>query len=296
VVLGPMTLRVAAAFLSALSVFALCGCGGTDATESVEGQGDAYDAAVLADQPVAYWTMAHGPSGTEPDKTGSGHNGRYGSSLGDNSTLPNGHAAATFTGEQYLEVPDAEDLRPATTGELTIEGWIRPDTLAFRHEESTGYVHWLGKAGGEQYEYAARMYSAGNAEERENRISGYHFNLPGGLGAGSYFQDPVTPGKWIHYVLVINRTASSDEYPHGYTSIYKDGVLRDQDDLSIDGNRVAAEPGHAPLRIGTSDFASYFEGAVGNVAVYNYELRQPQILRHYQLMTGQGSTEGASPR
>jgi hypothetical protein len=247
---------------------------------------DAYDGEVLADGPVAYWTMANGPSGSEPDKSGAGHDGRYGGTLGDNSQLPNGAAAVTFTGGQYLEVPDTDDLRPATTGVLTIEGWIRPDTLDFQHAESTGYVHWLGKTGSGQYEYVTRMYSAGNSEERENRISGYHFNLAGGLGAGSYFQDPVTPGEWIHYVLVINRTTPSDEYPNGYTKIYKNGVLRDQDDLSVDGERVAAEPGHAPLRIGTSDFESFFEGAVGKVAIYSHELPPEQILEHYQLMTG----------
>jgi hypothetical protein len=36
------------------------------------------------------------------------------------------------------------------------------------------------------------MYQDGNRENRANRISFYSFNLTGGLGAGSYFQDPVT--------------------------------------------------------------------------------------------------------
>jgi hypothetical protein len=35
---------------------------------------------------------------------------------------------------------------------------------------------------------------------RPNRISGYRFNLTGGPGAGSYLQDPVTAGQWIHYL------------------------------------------------------------------------------------------------
>lgn len=228
--------------------------------------------------------MSNAQDGTEPDKSGSGHTGRYRGAVRDNAILPNGSAAATFNGELYLEVPDADDLRPATTGVVTIEGWIRPDTLSFSHAESTGYVHWLGKAETGQYEYVARMYSAGNSEGRANRISGYHFNLPGGLGAGSYFQDPISPGEWIHYVLVINR-APAPEYPHGYTKIYKNAELRDTDDLSVNGATIAAGPGHAPLRIGTSDFTSFFEGSIGKVAVYSHELRPEQILRHYELMT-----------
>ncbi|VXB78459.1 conserved hypothetical protein [Arthrobacter sp. 9AX] len=281
----------AAAPLAVVVLAVLCGCASLWPTRA--GEGDAYDAAVLADGPVAYWVMANGRGGTEPDITGSGHDGRYSGSARETGELPNGSAAATFGGEEYLEVPDAADLRPATTGVLTVEAWIRPDTLAFRDREATGYVHWLGKADNEQYEYVARMYSAGNREDRENRISGYHFNLPGGLGAGSYFQDPVSPGEWIHYVLVINRTATSDEFPNGYTKIFKDGVLRDQDDLSVDGDPIAPGPGHAPLRIGTSDFESFFEGAVGKVAIYGHELSPAQVLRHYQLMTGNEATPEA---
>lgn len=280
----------AAAAGGALCVGILSGCVSVSAAEP---QGDAYDAAVLADGPVAYWAMSEARTGSEPDRTGAGHNGRYGGSpVG--GTLPNGSDAAAFSGEQYLEVPDADDLRPATTGVLTIEAWIRPDTVDFPHKESTGYVHWLGKAESGQYEYSARMYSAGNDEGRENRISGYHFNLAGGFGAGSYFQDPVAPGEWIYYVLVINRNTRTDAYPHGSTKIYKNGELRDQDDLSVNGKQIAADPGHAPLRIGTSDFESYFEGAVGKVAIYNRDLPQAQILEHYQLMTGKVPTSAAT--
>jgi hypothetical protein len=274
-----MKLTALAAVLAAQSLAALSGCGIA---------GDPYDEVVLADRPVAYWTMAHAQGGTEPDRSGSAHDGYYFGSPA-NGLLPNGSGAATFDGTQYLQVPDAADLRPATRGVLTIEGWIRPDTIAFSHEESTGYVHWMGKADGGQYEYVARMYSAGNAEDRANRISGYYFNLPGGLGAGSYFQDPVTPGEWIHFVLVINRHATTDEYPHGYTKVYKNGVLRDQDDLSIGGRAISSGPGHAPLRLGTSDFESFFEGAIGKVAIYNGELTPDQVMRHYQVMTGHGA-------
>ena len=33
---------------------------------------------------------------------------------------------------------------------------------------------------------------------RRNRISFYVFNPDGHLGVGSYFQDPVIQGEWIH--------------------------------------------------------------------------------------------------
>jgi len=99
------------------------------------------------------------------------------------------------------------------------------------------------------------MYSANNTEHRANRISFYLFNSQGGLGIGSYFQDPITPGEWIHVVGVADTER---------TAIYKNGVFRKCDqyrgsgdgscqqyrDLSIapqHGNR-AATYGHAGLR------------------------------------------------
>jgi len=259
-----------------LIILFACGSGATDA----------YDAEVLRDQPKAYWTMANSAGGTEPDISGANNNGTYTGSPAS-ATLPNGAAAARFDGgERYLEIADAAALSPDTAGVITLEAWLRPDALQFRHEEGTGYVHWLGKGEPENYEYVARIYSAENAEDRPNRISGYAFNQDGGLGAGSYFQDNVRAGEWIHYVLVINLGASGGDYPHGYTKIYRDGILRDQDDLSINGRTIRPARGDAPLRIGTSNLESFFEGGVGKVAVYDKELTQAQIIRHYEVMTG----------
>jgi hypothetical protein len=247
---------------------------------------DAYDAEVLRDQPRAYWTMANPSGGTEPDLSGGDHDGKY---LGSPpaTTLPNGAPAAKFDGRgQYLEMADAAALSPATTATLTVEAWIRPDVVQFSREESSGYVHWLGKGEPEKYEYVARMYSADNAEDRPNRMSGYLFNRGGGLGAGSYFQDDIRTGEWIHYVLVINAAAAGGEYPHGYTKIFRDGVLRDQDDLSINGRIIVPTRGNAPLRVGTSNLESFFEGGIGKVALYDRELTADQIARHYEAMTG----------
>lgn len=271
----------AAGVLAVIGVYLLivlfaCGSGTTDA----------YDADVLRDQPTAYWTMANSAGGTEPDLSGGNHNGKY---LGSPSatTLPNGAAASKFDGRaQYLEIADAAALSPATTGALTVEAWLRPDVIQFSREESSGYVHWLGKGEPEKYEYVARMYSADNAEDRPNRISGYLFNRNGGLGAGSYFQDDIRAGEWIHYVLVINAAAGGGEYPHGYTKIFRDGVQRDQDDLSINGRIIIPTRGDAPLRVGTGNLESFFEGGIAKVAIYDRELTAAQIARHYEAMTG----------
>ncbi|TVY07790.1 LamG domain-containing protein [Paenibacillus cremeus] len=239
-----------------------------------------YDNAVLADSPVGYWPIS---TSVTTDQTGHGMTGTYTGSP-TATTLPNGEAAVAFNGvDQYMTIADNDYLEVTRTGIITIEAWMRPDVLEFPHAESSGYVHWMGKGTSGQHSWVARMYSYTNTENRPNRISGYSFNLSGGLGAGSYFQDTVTAGQWIHYTLVINTVNTDATYTTGYTKIFKNGVLRDQDKLSdysiIPGN------GTAPMRIGTRDLNSFFQGAVGKVAVYDYELTPAQLTAHYNAMT-----------
>ena len=117
---------------------------------------------------------------------------------------------------------------------------------------------------------------------RPSRISGYAFNLSGGLGSGSYFQDPVTIGEWIHVVVVFNLDDPPTGTPPGSVRIYKNGALRGVTPLRqfkvIPGN------GTAPFRIATRDRHSYFLGAIAKVAVYDRELTAAQILSHHDSM------------
>ena len=170
----------------------------------------------------------------------------------------------------YVEIPDADVFSEATTGALSVEAWMRPDTLAMPNAESSGYVHWMGKGTSGQHEWVSRMYQQGNSEMRENRISFYSFNLTGGLGAGSYFQDPVTAGQWIHYVGTFDDTR---------TYIFKNGVQRDSDLLS--DYDITPQNGTAPVRIGTRDLNSFFQGAIARVAIYNVRLSEQQVTAHF---------------
>ncbi|GIP38684.1 hypothetical protein J31TS4_19640 [Paenibacillus sp. J31TS4] len=238
-----------------------------------------YDSTVLADHPVGYWSLA---PGVTSDLSGHGLTGSF-TGNPSSTKLPNGEPASAFNGvDQYFTVPDNDYLEVTRTGILTVEAWMRPDVLQFSKSESSGYVHWMGKGEPGQHSWTARMYNLTNQENRPNRISGYSFNLTGGLGAGSYFQDPVTAGEWIHYTLVINTVNTSSAYTTGYTKLYKNGVLRDQDRLS-DYNIIPGN-GTAPMRIGTRDLASFFEGAIGKVALYDYELTPSQLTSHYNAM------------
>ena len=246
----------------------------------------AYDRQVLSLNPVMYLTLAHPSAQGEPDLTGHGHNGSYlpTGQLPGTALLPNGDPAALFDGQsEYVEVPSLPQLSVTGTGCLTVEAWIQPTTLQFPREEGTGYVYVLGKGTAGKYEYALRMYSKVNSEipVRPNRVAAYVWNLTGGLGSGSYFQDPVTPGVWMMVTLVIDAQPSA-AWPAGYISIYKNGVLRGQ--VSLSQYQVTPQGSTAPFRIATRELESYFQGAIGKVAVFNYVLSASQIQYTYSAM------------
>jgi hypothetical protein len=187
----------------------------------------------------------------------------------------------TFDGRTtYIEIPDAPDFSIATTGELSIAAWIRPDTLSFPVSQNTGYVHWMGKGAAGQQEWVFRMYNETTTDDpqRPNRISFYVFNSDGRKGIGSHFQDPVQAGEWIHVVGVADSST---------TAIYKNGVFRRCDRYTGTGPKpchnytqdlwVTPTRGSAPMRIGTRDLESFFLGAIREVRVWNRALTAAEV-------------------
>jgi hypothetical protein len=240
-----------------------------------------YEATVLADTPVAF--IVGQANGTMTDQVG----GRT-VTIGGNTAAavtPHGQPARRWFNGSYAQLADDNAFSVPTTGILTIEAWLRPDVYNFPGAEPSGdgpYCHWIGKGvyGPNAVEWAGRMYSRDNSA-RPNRISGYAFPEAGGLGAGSYFEDVVVAGDWIHWVLIID-TVNLGGDGWGTVTIYRDGVQRDQDTLGAPYNVVPANT-TAPLRIAAA-MGTYFTGAVDRVAVYNYRLPQARIAAHTAAM------------
>lgn len=187
-----------------------------------------------------------------------------------------------FSGDgQYVEIPSASDLSLGPGG-FTVSAWLRPDTLEFSHTEGSGYVYWMGKGEPSRYEWAARMYSYTNSEKppRPNRISLYLFNPDGGLGMGSYSQEPVSSRQWIQITTVASR---------GDTAIYRNGkyVRCDEYDgptghgCQAHEERIHPLGGNAPLRLGTRDFNSFFQGGLSQVRIWNRALSAKEIRTLY---------------
>jgi hypothetical protein len=49
---------------------------------------------------------------------------------------------------------------------------------------------------------------------------------------------------------------------------------------------VTPQANNSPLNIASMTQNTWFQGAIGKVAIYNYQLSQSQIASHYQAMTG----------
>jgi hypothetical protein len=194
-------------------------------------------------------------------------------------------ADLVFDGQDdYIEIPDDVQFSVANTGQLTVSAWIRPDVLTFPAFQSTGYVHWLGKGEAGQQEWVFRMYNQSTTDDppRPNRISFYVFNAAGGEGIGSYFQEPVQVGEWIHVV----GTADGE-----VTAIYKNGEFKDCDRYTGTGpgpchnyapdRWITPTHGSAPVRIGTRDLESFFLGAIREVRIWSRALTAPEIAALY---------------
>lgn len=188
-------------------------------------------------------------------------------------TAPQGYLQFNGTNTDYVEVQDSTDFSVDTTGELTISAWMRPDVLIFPNEESNGYVHWLGKGDLHEQEWTFRMYGLDNDQNRDNRISFYVFHNDPGPGCGSYFQDPIEAGQWIHVVGIVDDSAQT-------TSIYKNGVLRNTNSYA---GIITPQHAGAPLRMATRDFASFFQGALAQVRVWNRVLSAQEVSDLYFL-------------
>lgn len=199
--------------------------------------------------------------------------------------------------DAYVEIPSITDYSANATGELTISAWFRPDTLNFPAvERGSDYIHWLGKGersgdSGDQ-EWTFRMYNHYDpldSPSRPNRISFYLFNPQGGLGVGSYMQVPIHRRRWIHMIGVADSAR---------TYLYKDGqyircdTYRGPAEGSCEihyqappnqDRQLVIDPqaGPAPLRLGTKDLGSFFEGGLTRVRLWNRALNASEIAALY---------------
>ncbi len=217
--------------------------------------------------------------------------------MAQNAAPRPGDVYLSFNGaDSFVEIPAIGDYSVAVPDGLTVAAWMRPDVLDFPNFEGTHYVHWMGKGEGSgqsgRQEWAFRMYNRHHTTEnppRPNRISFYLFNPQGGLGVGSFVQDAVHAGEWLHLVGVADGTR---------TTLYRNGLFAGCDtyrgpaqgncpihfsDPPVNSVQLVIDPqsGPAPLRLGTRDFASFFQGGLTRVRIWKRALAAHDIAALY---------------
>lgn len=188
-----------------------------------------------------------------------------------------------FTRNENLTIPDHAQYSPASfNNETTISFWLYMNDFVFKGQSTDDeYTNFFRKSEGNQNEWIFRIENATGNDSyyRPCRISFYAFNISGGEGAGSYFQDnstintcPTLNNTWIHVVGRINGT---------HTAIFKNGVLRDSDALSEYGIRL--QDTTASLRIGNDDdsLTGTWDGSIDDIRIYNRSLSNTEIAALY---------------
>ena len=89
-------------------------------------------------------------------------------------------------------------------------------------------------------------------------------------------------------VTFVVDSSPSTEWPGGYIAIYKNGRMRGSP-VSLRQFNVTPQASDAPFRIATRDLRSFFEGAIGKVAIYDRVLSAQEILATYKAMISPGA-------
>ncbi len=210
---------------------------------------------------VGVWHLDRSPDGTFRDSTDRQHDAvEAGAGGGPEEAAGIIDSAQSFNGHNWITADNSEDFSVTGTGQLSISLWISPAVYNFA-SASEGWVNFMGKGDAGNYEWSFVLYNR-DRTNRPQRISFYVDNPKGGLGSGSYSQQPIALDEWVSV------TAQVDA---GYTYIYRNGQLEGYDPYTGSEAYVDVTPRHGkePVRIGTRDSGTLFQGRIEEVRISN---------------------------
>lgn len=208
-----------------------------------------YSSVVLADSPTHYWKLDE-TSGTTGTDSVAGLDGTYSSATINQSPLILTGRSARFTAAGQLVVPFSSDLQ--CNGSFTNEFWINPASNSGSQFGSVmAQGNWLF------YRYTPAGRLTYRRSPFESQIA------PDGVNVGVKF----------HIVMAYNATA------HTLKSYYNGVQYRNDTGFSF-----ASNSGTGSMSIGHGDQNG--DHFLDEVAFYNYELTQSQVLAHYNAGLG----------
>ncbi|MCP4713077.1 MAG: hypothetical protein GY869_30985, partial [Planctomycetes bacterium] len=230
----------------------------TDGLTSIRADDGSYQAAVMVDDPAAYYRLNESTLDSVTDSSGNGLNGSFNSEpvLGVagafGSTLDK---AVQFDGQDdYITIPDDGSL--TFTKEVSFSMWIKPQRLE-------NWQTLLYKGGGTSSTRAYSMYLYSNG-----RI--YLYSSDGSYQSLYTDTNVIQTDQWYHIAGVIDRNA-------GQMSIYVNGQLEATGAVRKNDMVAPAEP----LHIGyDTEGNNRFQGIIDEVTVFGKALSQTNLQAH----------------
>jgi len=222
---------------------------------------------ILAENPVAYWRLDDiaGTNAVNLGTLGAAVDGTYqnGVSLGNAPIYADGEVSANFNGaNQYIRIPDSNQINTTTVATRTIEATFRADTTAGRMVI---------------YEEGAQINSLGMYID-DGQI---YFNAADAGDWGPFsISAPIEAGETYQASMVIDN-------PNGEFRAYLNGTLVGTGTVTKPLANHSGNIGIGAANQGlwfhdgaTSSTGFYFKGNISEVAIYNTVLNDDTIQSH----------------
>jgi hypothetical protein len=243
-----------------------------------------YAKVIVGDRPVAYWRLDEASGNTDAVDAVGSFDGLYTTQPAPPAPVINNQVlgavskdadtAVSISGGEIVSIPYALELNPVT-GPWSFEAWIKPGAVGSPNFPVPFSSMWNSDFGGHLFGWNMYQHPDGY----------WTFNAFNGGGGGSFtseFNDhPLDTNKWYHMVIT-DDLINLRFYVNNVL-----GVTLNRNNFKPNGiNGDPAVAGAATVLGQRSDFAfEAFNGAIDEVAVYNYALSAAQIKNHFLYTT-----------
>ena len=218
---------------------------------------------MLADSPSGLWPLTEVSGTVAYDRSGNGRNGTYTSTVNLGRRV--GRVGAADLAGGYVTIPDADAFSSSAGagGLLTVDAWVRFDTLAAQ-------MQVVSKGSSGQYEFDFRT-----GDSLSTALSVQMYTLAGSaIMATSQVAGQVAADTLYHLAFTYIRASA-------LLTVYRNGVQMSQDTDAAGGNNTAN--GTSALQIGRRADAAgtTLDGQIGYVGIYPTALSAARIAAHY---------------
>jgi len=217
---------------------------------------------------IAYWPF----NGDATDASGNEHDGTvHGATLCDDRCLVP-ESAYCFDGENdYIEVPDEDDLDPVGTQEITISAWVNIPTF---DSEIFGILGKIASAGSrEPGNYCLTIWNNAYPDHVGKLRFAIAYNASNYQQVHSTSQVPTN--EWVHVAFTLGAEDPSNKEARFYINGDYSPPMYDAPGAVIDQPFANTS---RPLRIGhTGSFSDYFLGGIDEVRMYSRALSASEI-------------------